>query len=178
VSSEASPTRERDDRERSRLERILPELVKKLVDVGMEKLTDGPESLRQMLSEMKLPKEAILLLGAQVDETKKDIVRGLARELREFLERASLADEITRLLSGLTLEVKTQIRFVPNSSPSGGRSRPEIKTKVGMQVESSKSPDDSEPIRESGNAIPNQDGSHQVPNHPNERNTAEQERPK
>src|SRR5512138_831739 len=94
VSSEAPPPRERDDRDKSRLERIVPELVKRIVDAGVEKLVDGPENLRQLLSELKLPKDAMLLLTSQLDETKKDITRVLAREVREFLERASLADEL------------------------------------------------------------------------------------
>jgi hypothetical protein len=135
VSSDASPPRERDNRERIRLEKIVPELVKKLLDVGVEKLAEGPENLRQLLSELKLPKEVILLLAAQLDDTKRDIARVLARELREFLERASLADELTRLLSGLSLEIKTQIRFVPSASPAG-RPRPEVRTNVGVHVES------------------------------------------
>lgn len=134
MSSDPSPPRDRDDRERSRLDRIVPDLVKKLVDVGVEKLADGPESLRHLLSDLKLPKEAIQLLTAQVDETKKEVTRVLARELREFLEQASLADELTKLLSGLTLEVKTQVRFVPNPAASG-RPRPEVKTKVGVHVD-------------------------------------------
>jgi hypothetical protein len=148
VSSDASPPRERDDRERSLLERIVPELVKKLVDVGFEKLADGPENIRQLLAEMKLPREAAVLLLAHLDETKRDIAGVLARELREFLERASLADELTRLLSGLTLEVKTQVRFVPNTSPTG-RPRPEVKTKVGVHVESASSADETESVGDS-----------------------------
>ncbi|HEY5959263.1 MAG TPA: hypothetical protein VIV60_22050 [Polyangiaceae bacterium] len=132
MSSEASPPRDRDDRERSRLERIVPELVKKLLDVGVEKISEGPENLRQLLSEMKLPREAILLLVAQLDETKKDVTRAIARELRDFLEKASLAEEFNKLLSGLSLEIKTQIRFVPNAAASG-RTKPEVKTKIGVQ---------------------------------------------
>lgn len=135
MSSDPSPPRERDDRERSRLDRIVPDLVRKLVDAGVEKFTDPPESLRHLLTDLKLPKEAIQVLSAQLDETKKEVMRVLARELREFLEQASLADELNRLLSGLTLEVKTQVRFVPNPDASG-RPRPEFKTKVGVRADS------------------------------------------
>jgi hypothetical protein len=148
VSSEAPPPRERDDRERSRLERIVSDLVKKLVDVGVEKLAEGPENLRQLLSELKLPKEAVVLLLAQLDETKRDIAGVLARELREFLERASLADELNKLLSGLTLEVKTQIRFVPNAIPTG-RPRPEVTTKVGVHAVSTPAVDEPDTVRDS-----------------------------
>jgi histidinol dehydrogenase len=131
VSSEAPPPREKDERERSRLERIVPDLVRRLVDVGVEKLADGPESIKQLLSDLKLPKEAVSVLTSQVEETKREVTKALAREIREFLERASLADELTRLLSGLTLEIKTQVRFVPSND---GKlvPRPEMHTKVGV----------------------------------------------
>lgn len=161
VSSEAPPPRERDDRERSRLERIVPDLVKKLLEVGVEKLVDGPDSLRQLLSDVKLPREAILLVLSQMDETKKDIARVLARELREFLERSSVSDELSKLLTGLTLEVKTQVRFVPNSAPSG-RPRPKIKTKVELHADSAGPPAPAEePRSESDSSNPTADSTRQ-----------------
>lgn len=135
VSSEAPPPRERDDRERTRRDRMVPDLLRKFLEAGVEKLSDGPESLRQALSELRLPKEAIQLLVSQLEDAKKDVTRVLAREVRDFLERASLADELTKLLSGLTLEIKTQIRFVPNDGPSGGM-RPRVQAKVGVQTAS------------------------------------------
>lgn len=136
VSSEASPPREKDDRERSRIERIVPELVKKLVEVGVEKLADGPESLKHLLADLKLPKESISVITSQLDETRREITTVLAREVREFLERASIADELTKLLSGLTLEIKTQVRFVP-SNDGKLRPKPEVRTKLGVQVDPS-----------------------------------------
>jgi hypothetical protein len=140
VSSEASPPREKEDRERSRLERIVPDLVKRLVDVGVEKLADGPENLRQILSELKLPKEAISILVSHLDDSKRELTQVVVKEIREFLERSSLADELTKLLSGLTLEIKTQVRFVPSES---GHLRPksEVRTKLGVQVDSAESAD-------------------------------------
>lgn len=140
MSSEASPPREKEDRERSRLERIVPDLIKKLVEAGVEKLADGPESFKHLLAELKLPKESIAVITSQLDEVRRDVTNALAREVREFLERASLADEMTKLLSGLTLEVKTQIRFVPNDE---GKLRPksEVRTKVGVHADSGNRPE-------------------------------------
>lgn len=177
MSSDASPPRERDERERSRLERIVPELVKRLLDVGVEKLSEGPESLRQLISEMKLPREAIVLLLSQLDETKRDVARVLARELREFLERASLADELTKLLSGLTLEVKTQIRFVP-SAPTSGRLRPEVKTNVGISTELD--PTNDHAVTDQDSSLPHADLTRRPssPPAPTEGSAAEQERNK
>jgi hypothetical protein len=148
VSSESSPPREKEDRERSRLERIVPDLVKKFVEAGVEKLGDGPESLKHLLSDLKLPKESIAVITSQLDDARREITTALAREVRDFLERASLAEEMTKLLSGLTLEIKTQVRFVP-SEDGKLRPKPEVRTKLGIQSDSANRTDVSD-----GGSIP------------------------
>ncbi|HEY3234125.1 MAG TPA: hypothetical protein VGJ84_05385 [Polyangiaceae bacterium] len=121
-----SPTAEREEREREhgRLERALPELIRRLVEVGYEKLTEGPENVRHFVSELKLPKEVLGALVAQVEETKNGLYRAVAREVRDFLERSNFSDELVRALGKMSLEIKTDIRFVPKreSPPESRRS--------------------------------------------------------
>jgi hypothetical protein len=117
------PNRDRDERERTRLERLVPELVKRLVETGVEKLIDSPDTVRQWANDLRLPKELLSVILAHADDARSEIYKVLVREIRDFLERANLADEITRVLTGVTLEVKTQVRFVPNESKPG-RLRP------------------------------------------------------
>ena len=57
---------DREERERSLLERSLPEVIRRLVEAGYEKLSEGPESLRQMLGELRLPKETLALILPQL----------------------------------------------------------------------------------------------------------------
>lgn len=119
------PNRDRDEgeRERKRIERLVPELVKRLVETGVEKLVDSPDAVRQWANDLRLPKELLGVILAHADEARAEIYKVMVREIRDFLERANLADEITRVLTGVTLEVKTQVRFVPNDSKAG-RLRP------------------------------------------------------
>lgn len=117
---------DRDDRgdgERKRLfERAIPELLKraveKAVETGVGKLSEGPENLRQLVSEMKLPKEVLHYLYTQIDDTKGGLYRVVAKEIRDFLDRTQFADEITKVLTKLSFEIKTEIRFVPNDAAS------------------------------------------------------------
>ena len=57
------------------LERAIPDVVKRVVEraveTGVEKITEGPENLRNLVGDMKVPKEVIQYLYGQVDETKK-----------------------------------------------------------------------------------------------------------
>lgn len=105
--------------ERKRLfERALPEALKRLleraVETGVEKLVEGPESLRQMVSDLKLPKEVAHYIYTQIDDTKKGLYRVVAKEIRDVLEHTNLSDEIAKVLTKLSFEISTQVRFVPN----------------------------------------------------------------
>ena len=92
----------------------MPEIVKRLVDAGYEKLSEGPENVRHFVSELKLPKDALALILAQMDETKNGIYRAVAKEVRDFLDHTNFSDELANVLTKLSFEIKTEVRFVPN----------------------------------------------------------------
>lgn len=102
-----------DPSDRSRLERLIPELLKKVIETGSKNLS--PEAVRQVLGELKLPKEALHYTFSQLDETKNGVYRLMAKELRELFERTNIAEELARALSLLSLEIKMQVRFKPTS---------------------------------------------------------------
>jgi len=144
VPSEAPPNREKDDpeREKGRIER----LIKRFVETGVERLADSPETVRQWANELRLPKEVLNVILTHVEDAKSEIFKVVVREFRDFLERTNLADEISRVLTGVTLEVKTQVRFVPNESKSG---RPQPTAKASVSV----TRDETETISEQPNPV-------------------------
>jgi hypothetical protein len=155
------PGAPRDDREGERekkrlFERAIPELVKgfveRAVERGVERLTEGPENLRQFVGDLKLPKEVLHYLYTQMDDTKNGLYRVVAKEIRDVLEQTHFADEITKVLTKLSFEIKTEIRFIPNDAarpsdrerseddddddePESGKSlpRPEVTAQVSMK---------------------------------------------
>jgi hypothetical protein len=125
------------------VERILPEIVKRAVEVGVEKLAEGPESLRHLVGERKLPKELVTYLFSQVDETKNGLYRVVAKEIRDFLEHTNVAEELTRALTKLSFEVKTEIRFVPNDAAPGEGARfpkPDVRASVHIKPDPPEEP--------------------------------------
>ncbi|MFO7178387.1 MAG: hypothetical protein DIU78_006785 [Pseudomonadota bacterium] len=147
MTTERAPESEEGDKEQRRLERLIPEIVKRILEAGYEKLTEGPENVRHLVSELKLPKEALALVLAQLDETKNGLYRAVAREVRDFLDHTNFAEELARALTALSFEIKTEVRFVPNDSRL--RTAPEIRTKVNLKRErSSQTPSDPEPTNE------------------------------
>jgi hypothetical protein len=131
---------EEKDRERRRLERIVPEIIKRLVEVGYEKIAEGPENVREFVREMKLPKEALALILAQIDETKNGLYRVVAKEIRDFLEQTNFSEELSKVLTTLSFEIKTEVRFIPNDAKVGAAPRPDVRSKVSIKRGAKKEP--------------------------------------
>lgn len=120
------------ERVRSRLESVIPDLIKKAVIGGVERGYEGAESLRNFISEQKLPKEIVNAMFSQIDETKNGLFRVVAKELRSFLEQVDWQRELQKLLTTVSFEIKTEIRFIPNDSTPEKLGRPEVK--AGMKI--------------------------------------------
>ncbi len=115
VATEAPTPPERDDRdrERGRGEHAFLELVRRLVGSGVERLSEGPENLKNLVADLRLPKDLATSLGSQWGELKQELLDRMSAELRRYLDSNRLGDELARALANLTLEVTTELRFVP-----------------------------------------------------------------
>jgi hypothetical protein len=125
------------DSGRRRLDSVIPELLKRAVEIGVEKAAEAPDNLKEFVGGMKLPREAVNYLLAQVEETKNGLFRVVAKEVREFLEHTNLAGEMQKMLTTVQFEISTTIRFKPNDGLSGDDKaklpKPEVKADVQMK---------------------------------------------
>jgi len=101
----------------------LSELLKRLVDAGAKNLSAEP--MRQLLAEMKIPKDALLHLLSQhlliqLEETKQNVYRLVARELKVLIERTNVADEIASALTRLSVDVTMQVKFSAREGDAPG----------------------------------------------------------
>lgn len=107
-----------DEVPRRLYERAIPEVLKRVVEravvKSVERITEAPENIRDLIDDVKIPKEAAQFVYEQVDDTKKGVYRVVAKEIRDVLEHMNFADEIAEVLTKLQFEVNTTIRFVPN----------------------------------------------------------------
>lgn len=85
VRGEARPEDRLDDRTADRADRGISDFVRRAVSAGV---------------------------GA-ASKSKDDIMRAAAAEVRTWLEHLNLNEEVTRALSRMVIEVKTEIRFRP-----------------------------------------------------------------
>ena len=93
------------------MEDKLPELMKKALVMSLGAVFMTEEGLRSILSDLKLPKEAVVYLAKQSERTKDEVLRIVATEFRRFLEHMDVTKELQKVLSGLALEVTTEIHF-------------------------------------------------------------------
>jgi hypothetical protein len=148
---DAELPREPDQDKRRLFERVMPEILKRVVERAVEsgasRLAEGPENLRHFVQDLKLPKEVLHYLYQQIDDTKNGLYRVVAKEIRDVLEQTQFADEITQVLTKLSFEIKTEIRFIPNDAgqkrgegaedeaPEGARKlpKPEVTAQVSIK---------------------------------------------
>jgi hypothetical protein len=127
-----------DSERRRRLDTVIPELIKRAVEIGVEKAVEAPDNLKEFVGGMKLPRELANYLLAQIEETKNGLFRVVAKEVREFLEQTNVGAEMQKILTTLQFEVSTTIRFKPNDGGSGGEAegmlpKPEVKSEVNVK---------------------------------------------
>jgi hypothetical protein len=117
---------------RGRLEQLLPDIVKRTFYAGLGAVFTTEEGIRKIASDFHLPKDVANYLIQQAASSKDELFRIVAKELRAFLETINLNAELQKLLTSLSFEVKTEIRFIPNDEAVGGV-KPDIKKAVAVK---------------------------------------------
>ncbi|HYI00907.1 hypothetical protein [Hyalangium sp.] len=92
---------------------FVPDFVRKVAVAGLGAIFMTEEGIRNLAGQLKLPKEMLGFVLSQAEKTKDEVGRVLAEELRRFLQSEKLREEFVKLMSGMTLDVRAQIRLVP-----------------------------------------------------------------
>ncbi len=114
---------------RRRLETFVPELVRKTFAAGLGAVFTTEEGIRKLSKEIPQAKDVVDYVASTAGSTKDEVMRMMARETREFLQTVNFSEEIAKMLTMLSFEVKTEIRFIPNDEKFGGV-EPDVKAKV------------------------------------------------
>ena len=120
------PEPEPEPNRRGRLEGFIPDIVKRTFYAGLGAVFTTEEGIRKIASDLKLPKDVANYLIQSAASTKDEMFRVVGKELRGFLENVNLSGEMQKLLTSLSFEIKTEIRFIPNDEAVGGV-KPDVK---------------------------------------------------
>jgi hypothetical protein len=124
------------------LEGVIPDIVRRAVELGVEKAQEAPDNLKSFVGDLKLPKEIAHYILAQIDETKNGLFRVVAKELRDFLEHTNFAGEVQKLLTTVQFEVNTTIRFTPNDGRPKAQANQAPEPDGGAGAEAGSGPND------------------------------------
>ena len=130
--NDGDPADDREDEKRFR--GVIPDFVRKMAVAGLGAVFMTEEGIRNLAGQMKLPKEALTYILGQAEHTKDQIGRVVSEEVRRFLQSEKLRDEFLKLLSGMTLEIKAEVKLVPDRVKGDPQARVQIndlKTKYG-----------------------------------------------
>jgi hypothetical protein len=132
---EESPPEEASGESRgrgTRLDQLVPDIVRRTFYAGLGALFTTEEGIRKIAGDFQLPKDVVNFLINQAAASKDELFRMIAKELRGFLESANLSGELQKLLTSLSFEIKTEIRFIPNEESVGGV-KPDVKRQVSVK---------------------------------------------
>jgi hypothetical protein len=99
---------------------FVPDFVRRMAWAGLGAVFMSEEGIRRLASQLKLPKEVMGTLLAQAEKTKDDLGRVVSEEVRKFLQSPRLRDELMKVVSGMTIEVKAEVRLVPDRRREDG----------------------------------------------------------
>jgi hypothetical protein len=104
--------------------RIVPELLRRAVGLGVSGFFTTEELLRKALGDT-VPREWADFVAAQTDRARTELIDRLAHELRKSLDDLDLEALLGRILSSHTIEIDARIRFAPTTDgkPGGVRVR-------------------------------------------------------
>lgn len=102
------------DEDKQQASSFVPEFVRRMAWAGLGAVFMSEEGIRRLAGQLKLPKEALGLLLAQAEKTKDDVGRIVSEEVRKFLASDKLRDELLKMIAGMTIEVKAEVRLIPD----------------------------------------------------------------
>lgn len=131
---------------RARLEHLVPELIKKTFAAGLGAVSSTEEGIRKIARDVSLP-DVAGYIASSADGARGKVWEVIARETREFLSNLNLTEEVAKVLTTLSFEIKTEVRFIPNSERLIG-SEPDIKATMRMKRQTPDKPDEASAERD------------------------------
>ena len=93
---------------------FVPDFVRRMAWAGIGAVFMSEEGIRRLAGQLKLPKEALGFLLSQAEKTKDEIGKTVSDEVRKLLQSDRLRDEMLRMIAGMTIEVRAEVKLVPD----------------------------------------------------------------
>ena len=94
----------------------LPESIRKALVGGLSAVFMTEEGIRNAVSDMRLPKDAINFLAQQTERTRRELGRMVSDEVKGFLGNIDINRALRKAIAGMRVEVRAELRFVDDAS--------------------------------------------------------------
>lgn len=91
---------------------------RKILTTGVGAALMTENSIRNALFDIQLPRQAKNYLTKQAMKGKEEMVRVLTDEIKRFLTRINLHEELKKAVSGLSIDIQASIKI---GNPASGR---------------------------------------------------------
>ena len=119
-----------DDITEAESDGVIPDLIRKAISTGVRGVLKSEENIRNIAGEI-LNNETLGnvtgSVGSTLNTVREEMVRVFGQEVVKYLDRLNLDEEIVKALTAISLELKTEIRFIPNEERLV---TPDVKTKT------------------------------------------------
>jgi len=113
---------------------FIPDLVRRAVERSVQALLNTDEGAKNLVGAL-MPRELVHSVMQQIDGAKTDAVNMVGREMQAFLQSLNVGDELKKILTSVSFEIATTVRFIPNedgtlSSDVTTRAKPVVHAKA------------------------------------------------
>jgi hypothetical protein len=116
--------------------RRMSDTVRKALASGFRSVRASEEKLRGLVGDA-MPKELVTYIKGAVDNGRDEIVRIIGVQTKKFLEGLDVGGEVAKILTALSFEIRTEIRFIPNDQ----KIKPSIRTSIRPKKVAPKEPE-------------------------------------
>ncbi len=102
--------------------------LRKTIGSGIRSVLSSDEGIRRMIKD-SIPREVLGYAMKQVDSAKDEVVRMVGNQTRKFLENLDLGHELQKVLTSVSLEFRTELRFIPNDKAVRPEGKVQVKVK-------------------------------------------------
>jgi hypothetical protein len=112
-----------DDKERDRDGKI-GDLLKKVLTTGVTAAFMTEEGVRAVLKDLPLPKDMVGSLVENAKNTKTEFVSSVKNELRNYLDKIDISQEIDKIAEKYDFEIKATISLKKKKKGKGAEGEP------------------------------------------------------
>lgn len=108
----------------------IPDSIRKALVGGLSAVLMTEEGIRNAVSDLRLPKDAIAYLAQQTERTRRELYRMVSDEVKGFLGNIDINRALRKALAGMKVEVRAELRFVDENGAAVKSVKHDVRARI------------------------------------------------